>query len=707
MTARCALLLAALLAASCVTAWAQPGPFTITPASLPVGGGVFVVGQAIPTQQFAPSPSLDEAFAWSVSSGTLPPGLVFDTVAATLTGTPTQGGAFTFTVFSQELSTNFTASQQYTVYVSTGTLTLTPLTHPSAAVGTFYLSPTFQVGGGVPGYTWALQSGTNSDGLTVNSGSGQLAGGPLAGGVFLITLVVSDAAGAQVSGTLNLNVLGITTAALPNGALGTPYSQTLVAAGNSGTLIWALSGSGTLPPGLTLGQQGQITGTPTATGAFPFQVRAIDSVTNLSTTKSLSINIPAQLTITTTSLPNGTVGAAYSQTLAATGAAGSPTWVLSGSGVLPPGLSLSAQGRITGAPTQTGVYPFQVQATDPVTSLTATQPLSLTITAAVGISPATLPNGVVNVPYPATTLTVAGVAISSWAVTAGTLPAGLTLNAVTGIISGTPTVVGSSTFTISATPGAVVAALPPVVQQFTLSVTGTPSVVISGLPSVGVAATQSAAAVSLSGGTYPLLITGTMTLAFAPATGGSQNYDAKFATGTGSTVNFTIPTGTAQGLFGTASSVPVIIGTVAGTITITTTLQDSNGTALTPPAPIVITVNPTVPVVIGITPGAVTSSGFSISVTGRSTPRNMTSALFHFTAPTGTQLASADVTVPLTSAFTTWYNSSNSIPFGSTFAMTVQFSFTGPPGETVPYTTVTVTLTNSVGASTASAPVSP
>ena len=85
----------------------------------------------------------------------------------------------------------------------------------------------------------------------------------------------------------------------------------------------------------------------------------------------------------------------------------------------------------------------------------------------------------------------------------------------------------------------------------------------------------------------------------------------------------------------------------------------------------------------------------------------MTSAVFHFTSPTGTTLASADITVPLTSAFTTWYGSSASIPFGSTFSMTVQFAFTAPVGETVPYTTVTVTLTNSVGASSTTAPVSP
>jgi len=211
-----------------------------------------------------------------------------------------------------------------------------------------------------------------------------------------------------------------------------------------------------------------------------------------------------------------------------------------------------------------------------------------------------------------------------------------------------------------------------------------------------VAATQPPAAVTLSGPS-PVTTSGTLTLAFTPAGGGTQPFDAKFASGSPYAANFTIAAGSTQGLFGTAPNVPVIIGTVAGTITITTTLQD---TTLTAPAPVVITVNPTVPVITSVIPCAVTLSGFSISVTGRSTPRNMTSALFHFTLPTNTQPPTLDVTVPLTTAFTAWYSNPNSNAFGSTFKMTAQFSFTGPPGSTVPFIAVSATMTNSIGAST-------
>jgi hypothetical protein len=226
-----------------------------------------------------------------------------------------------------------------------------------------------------------------------------------------------------------------------------------------------------------------------------------------------------------------------------------------------------------------------------------------------------------------------------------------------------------------------------------------PTVTIGGLVATGVAATQQSATVTLNGGPYPLNITGTMTLTFAPTGGATQAFDAKFASGSPYTANFTIAAGSAQGLFSTTpfTSVPVMIGTVAGRITIHTVLQDST---LQAPGDFVITVNPTVPVITSVTPCAVTLGGFSISVTGRSTPRDMTSAVFHFTLPTNTQPTTLDVTVPLTTAFTAWYNNPNSNAFGSTFKMTVQFSYTGPPGTSVPFVAVTGTLTNSIGTST-------
>lgn len=600
MTARRAVLFALLLAA-CAGAWGQS--LTITPAALPTT--LFPVNQPIPTQQFhIAAPFQNDPIQWS-ESGNFPPGLNFDPVKGGITGTPTQAGIFIFTVAAVDVSTDLTGSRQYSLYISLGPLTLTPLTPPSAAAGTSYTATPFQVGGGVPGYSWALQSGSNSDGLTINTSNGQLSGIPSSGGVFNITVVAFDSSGSQVTGNFNLNVLGVSTTSLPAVSVGTAYSQTLAAAGSTGTLTWSVPGTNLPPPGLTLSSQGQITGTPTASGTFPFVVQVTDSASRLS----------------------------------------------------------------------------------------ATQGLSITVAPPAAITPSTLPGGTVNVPYTTTTLTVPNVTISNWAVTVGTLPAGLNLNASTGALSGTPTAAGSSTFTISATPAAAVAVLPPVVQAFTVVIGAAPSVTITGLPSVGAAATQSTATVSLSGA-YPFTVSGTMTLTFTPTSGAAQTYDAKFANGSGTTTTFTITPPA------TSANVPVMIGSVAGTITITTTnVHDSNGGQLAPPAPIVITVNPTGPVILSVVPCAVTLTGFNVSVTGYSTPRDMSSALFHFVFPTATSTTSADIPVALTTAFTNWYNSAASNQFGSQFKMTAQFSFTGPPGTTVPFTAMTAALTNSKGTS--------
>jgi hypothetical protein len=426
-----------------------------------------------------------------------------------------------------------------------------------------------------------------------------------------------------------------------------------------------------------------------------------DSTGKLAATRSFIINITSAsvLTITSTSpLPNGAVGTAYSQTLQATG--GTPLYGWSATG-LPAGLTLNpTTGILSGIPTAVGTSTISVTVTD-AASGSASARLSLTVST-LTITPATLTNGTVGVPY-STTLTVAGTTVANWAVTTGALPTGLTLNSSTGVISGTPTTAGSSAFTITASFGNAAVSVAPVVQAFTLIINPSPTVTISGLPTTGVAATQPPAAVTLSGPS-PVATTGTLTLTFIPTSGSAQPFDAKFASGSPYAASFTIAAGSTQGSFPSGSSVPVMIGTVAGKITITTSIQDPT---LAPPAPVVITVNPTVPVITKVTFGTISNGTFTISVTGRSTPRDMTSALFHFALPTNTQPSTLDVTVPLTTAFTTWYGSAASVPFGSTFTATVQFSFSGPTGSTVPFTAVTVTMTNSVGASTAFGPVSP
>jgi hypothetical protein len=150
----------------------------------------------------------------------------------------------------------------------------------------------------------------------------------------------------------------ITTASLPGGTVGTAYSQTLATEGDA-PITWDID-TGSLPGGLNLSTAGVISGTPTTANTFNFTVKAANAAGN--DTKQFSITIaPAPApTITITSLPGGTVGQAYRQTLAATG--DRPiTWSID-KGTLPGGLTLSTAGVISGTPTRADIFNFTVKA---------------------------------------------------------------------------------------------------------------------------------------------------------------------------------------------------------------------------------------------------------------------------------------------------------------------------------------------------------
>lgn len=149
--------------------------------------------------------------------------------------------------------------------------------------------------------------------------------------------------------------LSISTSSLPTGTVGSPYSATLTASGGTAPYRWSLS-AGTLPAGLSLSTSGNITGTPTVpASATSLTFKVTDSghpVKNNSTTLSLTIS-PRPVAVTTTSLPSGQVGTAYSASLSANGGTAPYKWTLI-SGALPQNLALSSSGSITGTPTTAG-----------------------------------------------------------------------------------------------------------------------------------------------------------------------------------------------------------------------------------------------------------------------------------------------------------------------------------------------------------------
>ena len=157
--------------------------------------------------------------------------------------------------------------------------------------------------------------------------------------------------------------------------------------------------------------------------------------------------------ISTSTLPNGTVGTPYSTTLTATGGTTPYSWTLT-SGALPAGLGLSQNGTISGTPTGAGQSNFTVQVTDSSSPMQkATKRFSISISSGalpLTITTVSLPNGIVGTAYSSALTASGGTTPYSWTVTSGALPAGLSLSKG-GTISGTPTSAGQSNFTVLVT----------------------------------------------------------------------------------------------------------------------------------------------------------------------------------------------------------------------------------------------------------------
>ena len=343
---------------------------------------------------------------------------------------------------------------------SPGNFTITTGTLPTGAVNQPY-STSLTGSGGTPPYTWSVVPPLPA-GLTLDQATGAITGTPTVEGTTAHTFSLHDnSVPAQtVQQTLNLTItppagtLTILTTSLPNGTIGVPYSRPVQATGGSGTFTWTIS-AGALPPNLVLDPAtGVISGTPTAPGTFSFTVRVADTG-GQSDEQPLSITITAIPSpgtppdIKTTTMPQGTVNQPYNHPVDATGGTGALTWSIV-AGALPAGLTLNAaNGEISGTPTVVGTSLFTVRVQD-AAGLSDFQALSITINppAPPRITTRDLPDGRVGQPYSEPVQATGGSGARTWIIVDGSLPPGLTLDATTGLIFGTPTDEGTFSFTV-------------------------------------------------------------------------------------------------------------------------------------------------------------------------------------------------------------------------------------------------------------------
>ncbi len=192
-------------------------------------------------------------------------------------------------------------------------------------------------------------------------------------------------------------LLTVSTQVLPGGTVGLAYNQTLTATGGIPDYEWRLNpGSNPLPLNLSLNPSGVISGVATTAGTTVIIVRVTDSVGGTAT-KQLSLTIsPVGAPVTITSLSPllaGTVGTAYSTTLAASGGTGALSWsVVSGSGILPAGVRLNqSTGQLSGTPTTAGAFSFTIRVQDSGTPQQSNQKqFNLTINPVTTVPPGTL-----------------------------------------------------------------------------------------------------------------------------------------------------------------------------------------------------------------------------------------------------------------------------------------------------------------------------
>jgi hypothetical protein len=649
-----------------------PPPVTISTGGLPNG----TVG--VPYIGIIGATGGSGGYTFSLGGGKLPDGLSLGS-DGTVKGTPQTPGVFTLSVNVTD-SSGSTSGRDFTITIAPAPLVVTGGPPPSGGTAGMPITITFGGSGGVPPYKCSI-AGTLPPGMTFANCT--LSGTPSTPGTYTFRVTVTDSTGISSTKDFSLSVAPPTlvlTATGANGQVGVAYSGQFTATG--GVPPYAYSATG-LPDGLTVASaSGAITGTPSTAGQYSIAGTVSDSTgTKANATLSITI-IPATLAISTSSLPDGTVNTPYSASLAASG--GTPPYTFAVSG-LPDGLSATPAGAISGTPTTAGKFTVSVTVTDKA-GATAAQRYSVTIAPPpLTITSTSLANAIVGTAYSATVTATGGVSPLTWSATG--LPGGLTISS-TGTISGTAGAPGSSTVTLTVKDNSGTTAVKPLSLSVVLP--PAPPLSFSGVLATSPPAQQPQLQVSL-GTTYPVDVIATLTLTFAPDSGGDDP-SIVFATG-GRTTKITIPAGSTVG----ATTVGLQTGTVAGLITITAQLQASGQDVTPTPAPRFTTrIAAMAPVPTTVT-AARNSTGFSVTIAGYVTDREITQVIYAFNAAPGSNLQTASLTVPVDTLFSAYFSGTSAAPFGGQFSLLQPFTINGTAQAVV---SVTVTMVNKIGQST-------
>ncbi|WP_158798400.1 MBG domain-containing protein [Pedobacter sp. L105] len=459
-----------------ILSFTTPAPIiVIAPATLPA-----------PTTGVAYSSTLTSSggiapYTFAISAGALPAGLIL-TPSGVLSGIPTAGGTFNFTVTTTDASSS-TGTRVYSFTVSAPTIAVTPVTLPAATAGTAY-SQTITASGGTAPYTFAITSGTLPTGLTL-SPAGVLSGTTTLSGTFNITVRATD------NSTGTGPYFGSRSYSL------TVNGPTITSGGGPLTTMSATYGTASAPAqSFTVSGANLTAGLVITPPNIAFEISKDNGTTYSST---LSLTPPVSGTVTTTTIlvrlaATATVGSHSGNIVLSSSGATAVNVPTTSSTVLPAPLTITAnsQTKVYGAalPTLTASYTGFVNGDNPA-SLTTLATLTTTASAA------------------------SSVAGSPYAITAsGAVDPNYTISYVAGSLS-----VTSAPLTITANNQTKVygAALPTLTASYNGFVNGDTQ---ASLTTLATLATTASAASSVAGSPYAITASGAVdpnyTISYVP-----------------------------------------------------------------------------------------------------------------------------------------------------------------------------------------------
>jgi hypothetical protein len=359
-------------------------------------------------------------------------------------------------------------------------------------LGAPYFS-TLRVLGGSGSYTGTLVGGTFPLGLTLSNAPLRVSGTPLEGGSFNPQFTFADGLGnvLRVSDNLYIANAGSTTSPLQintNGDLGSARTNQAwfyaLSACCRASIVWSFE-SGALPSGVSLSAGGVLSGTPTVSGLYTFVVRAADGSNAADyTTRQLTVRVTPVFVTTNSNLPFGNVSTLYSTQLQASGGTGPYTWTLAAGSLLPPGLTLTSTGLLSGTPLAPGQFNFTVNVLDVATLNRTTGNFSIAIYPFGAHPPLAITTngnfGTASIGLNQFQLTAQnGTGTYTWSLLSGTLPPGLAVRpdgpawfspSASGGVIGIATTPGTYAFTLQVSDGVETRTLPSTLKIVPLTI---------------------------------------------------------------------------------------------------------------------------------------------------------------------------------------------------------------------------------------------